>query len=87
MYIFSFQRPIYEHIYYIGCEVLAPVVMKSTVFWDITPCCPLKFNGRFGGTLLATCSHASFLLSLFFDSKDGGDISKMNWATAAGEYK
>jgi hypothetical protein len=24
--------------------------MKSTVFWDITPCSPLKVNRRFGGT-------------------------------------
>jgi hypothetical protein len=24
--------------------------MKSTIFWDITPNSPLKFNRRFGGT-------------------------------------
>jgi hypothetical protein len=24
--------------------------MKSSVFWDITPCSPLKVNRRFGGT-------------------------------------
>jgi hypothetical protein len=24
--------------------------MKSTVFWDITPCSPLKVYRRFGGT-------------------------------------
>jgi hypothetical protein len=24
--------------------------MKSTIFWDITPCSPLKVNRRFGGT-------------------------------------
>jgi hypothetical protein len=24
--------------------------MKSTIFWDITPCSPLKVNGRFTGT-------------------------------------
>jgi hypothetical protein len=31
---------------------IAPIVcyLKSTVFWDITPCSPLKVNGRFGGT-------------------------------------
>jgi hypothetical protein len=29
-------------------EVLAAVVMKSTIFWDITPCSPLKVNRRFG---------------------------------------
>jgi hypothetical protein len=31
-------------------EVLAAVVMKSTVVWDITPCSPLKVNLRFRGT-------------------------------------
>jgi hypothetical protein len=24
--------------------------MKSSIFWDITPCSPLRFNRRFGGT-------------------------------------
>jgi hypothetical protein len=33
----------------VGFEVLKTVVMKSTVFWDITPCNLLKINGRFGG--------------------------------------
>jgi hypothetical protein len=27
---------------YIGSEVLTPVVMKSSIFWDITPGSPLK---------------------------------------------
>jgi hypothetical protein len=26
------------------------VVMKSTIFWDITPCSLLKVNRRFGAT-------------------------------------
>jgi hypothetical protein len=30
-------------------EVLAVVVMKSSVFWDMTPCSPLKVNRCFGG--------------------------------------
>jgi hypothetical protein len=34
----------------VGFEVLAAVVMNSTIFWDITPCSPLKFNRRFGET-------------------------------------
>jgi hypothetical protein len=30
--------------------------MKSIIFWDMTPCSPLSFTRRFGGTyLLATC--------------------------------
>jgi hypothetical protein len=27
-----------------GFEVLTPVVMKSSIFWDITPGSPLKVN-------------------------------------------
>jgi hypothetical protein len=34
----------------VGFEVLTAVVMKSYIFWDITPCIPLKVNRRFGGT-------------------------------------
>jgi hypothetical protein len=34
----------------IGFEVLTAVVMKSSIFWVITPCSPLKVNRRFEGT-------------------------------------
>jgi hypothetical protein len=34
----------------VGFEVLTPVVMKSTIFWDTTLCSPLKVNRRFGET-------------------------------------
>jgi hypothetical protein len=34
----------------VGFEVLTAVVMKSTVFCDITPCSLLSVNRRFGGT-------------------------------------
>jgi hypothetical protein len=33
-----------------GFEVLIAVVMKRFIFWDITPCSPLKVHRRFGGT-------------------------------------
>jgi hypothetical protein len=36
----------------VGFKDLTPVVMKSSVFWNITPCSPLKIKGRFGGTFL-----------------------------------
>jgi hypothetical protein len=36
--------------YPVGFEVLTAVVMKSTIFWDITPYNPLSVNRRFGGT-------------------------------------
>jgi hypothetical protein len=35
---------------YIGFEIPTAVVMKSSIFWDITPRSPLKVNRRFGGT-------------------------------------
>jgi hypothetical protein len=34
----------------VGFDVLTAVVMKSSIFWDITPCNPLRINRRFGGT-------------------------------------
>jgi hypothetical protein len=54
----------------VGFEVITAVVMKISIFWDITPCSPLRANRRFGGTyrqcLLGTCFHAGFLLTSFF---------------------
>jgi hypothetical protein len=41
-------------------EVLTAVDVKSSVFWDIPPCGPLKVNRCFGGS--------------FFDPEDGGDM-------------
>jgi hypothetical protein len=35
---------------YVRFEILKAVVMKSSIFWDITPCSPLKTNRRFRGT-------------------------------------
>jgi hypothetical protein len=37
---------------YVGFEVLAFVIIKSYIFWDITPCILSKINQRFGGTCL-----------------------------------
>jgi hypothetical protein len=34
----------------IGFEVLTSVIMKSTIFWDITPYSPLKINRSLGET-------------------------------------
>jgi hypothetical protein len=30
---------------YVGFEVFTAVVMKNTIFWDITPCSQLTLNG------------------------------------------
>jgi hypothetical protein len=29
----------------VGFKVLTAVVMKTTIFWDISPCSPLKSTG------------------------------------------
>jgi hypothetical protein len=36
--------------YVVGFEVLTAVVMKTSIFWIITSCSPLRVNRRFGGT-------------------------------------
>jgi hypothetical protein len=72
-------------------EVLTAVVTKGTIFWDITPCSPLKANRRFGETspssrsknkparaLFVTCFYAGFLLGLFFNPEDGRDMFLRN---------
>jgi hypothetical protein len=41
-----------KHQYYIVFEVLTPVVMNSTICWDITLRCSLKVNWHFGGRSL-----------------------------------
>jgi hypothetical protein len=70
----------------VGFEVLTAVVMKSSMFWDITPCNPLEINRRFGGTFLhlqgRRMSQARNYPSgftqisclLFSDLEDGDDI-------------
>jgi hypothetical protein len=35
-----------------GFEAFTAVVMKSIMFWDMTPCSPLSSNRRFGGPYL-----------------------------------
>jgi hypothetical protein len=62
-------------------EALTAVVMKSPIFWDITPCSPLKVNRRFGGTCRLNfqgrrIDKARFLheAGLFFDPENEGDI-------------
>jgi hypothetical protein len=36
----------------VGFEVFTAVVMKSIIFWDVTPCSLLSCNRHFGGTYL-----------------------------------
>jgi hypothetical protein len=60
----------------VGFEVLTEVVMKISIFWDITPCNLLKDNRRFRGMSCGSVCypiHAGFFRGLFFDPEDGGD--------------
>jgi hypothetical protein len=34
----------------VGSEVLTAVAIKRSVYWDITPCSPVRASRRFGGT-------------------------------------
>jgi hypothetical protein len=38
-----------KHNAFVRCEVLVAVTMKSSIFWDITPCSPVRVNRRVGG--------------------------------------
>jgi hypothetical protein len=71
----------------IGFEILTAVVIKSVIFWDKTPCSPLKVNRRFGEKYRLyfkaedSTFHlffVDFLLGLFFGPEDGGDIFLLN---------
>jgi hypothetical protein len=46
--------------YYLEFEIPTAVIMKSSIFWDITPYSKLKVNRRFGGTGL--CLPPAFTL-------------------------
>jgi hypothetical protein len=53
----------------VGFKLLTAEVMESSVIWVIKPRNPLKFK------IFCCVLHAGFLLSsLFFDSKDEGDM-------------
>jgi hypothetical protein len=70
----------------IGFEVLTAVVMKSSIFCDITPCSPLKVNLRFWGisslhipgrkkkppwnSSACYLLHTGYFLGLFFDPEN-----------------
>jgi hypothetical protein len=57
----------------VGFEVLAVVLMKTSTFWDIMPCRPLKLS-------YACCLfHAGFLLGLLFNPEDVGDMFLQNF--------
>jgi hypothetical protein len=62
---------------YVGFEVLTTVIMRSTISWDTMVCSSLKVKA-----LLAPWFHAGFLLGLFFNPEDEGDMSvDFQWTT------
>jgi hypothetical protein len=68
---------------YAGYEVLTAVLVKSSIFWIITPCNPLEINRCFGEIYCVRLQsrnqlearskllHAGSLLDLFFDLEYG----------------
>jgi hypothetical protein len=59
--------------------------MKRTIIWEVTPCSPVEVQ-QFGETYCFHTGHSSafyllhsgFLLRLFFDPEDGGDVFLQN---------
>jgi hypothetical protein len=81
----------------VGFEVLTVVVMKSTIFWDITPCSPLSVNRRFEGTYrhhlqgrkiswARNQRESRWQAELCFDPEDGGDIFLRNVGWPSRDY-
>jgi hypothetical protein len=66
--------------------------METPVFWDITPCSPLKANRIFGEACLGPKNKpsyvldASFLFGLFLDPKNGGEMFLLNVGWLSTDY-
>jgi hypothetical protein len=75
----------FNYMQYIGFEVLTAVVMKSYIFWDVMSYSLFKVDWCSRGT----CHHlqaSGFLLRLFFDHEDGGDIFLWNVSCLSVDY-
>jgi hypothetical protein len=74
--------------YTVRFEDLTAMVIKSTIFWDITPCSLFKVNRRFGGTYrlnlqgrrnkFSKKTSSKQVANDFFDLEDGGDMFLRN---------
>jgi hypothetical protein len=71
---------------WVGFEVFTAVVMKSVIFWDVTPCSLLSFNRRLGGTYRLHLLLATWFLNNFFDPADGGDMFLRNVGCNSADY-
>jgi hypothetical protein len=92
IYLTAFYLRTLSH--YQRSEVLAGMAMERSILWDIKPCSPLKGNGRSAGKYLLHLQgrgikqakkqaelillHFRFLLDLFFDRENGGEIYLRN---------
>jgi hypothetical protein len=47
---FSMKTDKCLHDIWLGIGAATSVNMRSSIFWNIIPCSPLKFDGSFGGT-------------------------------------
>jgi hypothetical protein len=47
-YEYSTDVTVQNHIEFVGFEFLTAMFMKSSIFWDMTPCSPLKCNRHLG---------------------------------------
>jgi hypothetical protein len=57
------------------------MVMKTSIFWDVTACSLFEVNRSFEGTCSYQASyllHAGSLLGLFFDPEDGTNMFLRN---------
>jgi hypothetical protein len=92
----SLEEIIYKNMSHYEKHLAA---VKSTIFWDITMCSPLKVDRRFGGAcrfhlqgrrisgaLLSTFFQAGFLLGVFFEPEDGGDMFLRNDGWLSRDY-
>jgi hypothetical protein len=69
---------------YKGFEVLTAVVMKSTVFWDVTSCSPLKVSWCFRGLpssfILVSClAYLTMKLEAICMSEMSVDFQWITW--------
>jgi hypothetical protein len=74
-------------------EIFTAVVMKSIIFWDVTPCSPLTFCFLYISGFPARslfCLPPAYLLVLaeiiFFDPEDGGDMFLRNVGCNSTDY-
>jgi hypothetical protein len=95
----SIQPTVYlyfKQIHSLRFEVFTVVVMKSIVFWDMTPCSPSSFSRRIGGTYhlhlqgqrnqFSKNQRASRWFLLNVDPKDGGGMFLRNGGWNSTDY-